>query len=93
MRTAAFLIVLLLFIAYGILSAFWPEQHLAFNAWLSRRNRRQWHQYRAYTTPGLRMERRWSQQTPASLRRIRITGIAFLGMSLWVLWQYLKHSF
>jgi hypothetical protein len=36
------------------------------------------------------MERRWSQQTPANLRRIRVTGIAFIGMGLWVIWEYWK---
>ena len=84
-----FLIPVLL-IAYGALCLFAPDRHLAFNAWLSRRNRRKWHQYRAYTTPGLRMERRWSRPTPANLRRLRETGIAFIGMALWVIWEYWK---
>jgi hypothetical protein len=77
-----------LFVAYGLLCLLAPEKHLAFNAWLSRRGRRKWHEDRAYTTPGLRMERRWSQQTPANLWRIRVTGIAFIGMSLLVIWEY-----
>jgi len=47
-----------------------------------------WHEHRAYTTPDLQMERRWSQQTPSNLWRIRITGIAFIGMSLLVMWEY-----
>ena len=49
-----------------------------------------WHEHRAYTTPDLRMERRWSQQTPANLWRLRVTGIAFIGAALWVMWEYWK---
>ena len=79
----------LLFLAYGVLCVLAPQKHLAFNAWWNRRARRTWHEQRAYTTPCLRMERRSSQQTPANLWRIRITGIAFIGMSLSVMWMYL----
>jgi hypothetical protein len=84
----AFFLVLLLFFAYGVLCLLAPEKHLAFNAWLNRRGRRKWHERRAYTTPYLRMQRRGSQQTPANLWGIRTTGIAFIGMSLWVMWEY-----
>ena len=84
----AFLLAPLLLIAYGALCLLAPEKHLAFNAWLNRRSRMKWHKHRAYTTPGLRMERRWSQLTPANLRRIRVTGIAFACMGLWIIWEY-----
>ena len=82
------LIVLLLFLAYGVFCFFAPAKHLAFNAWLNRRGRRKWHEQRAYTTPHLRMQRRWSQRTPANLWGIRVTGIAFIGTSLWFMWEY-----
>ena len=36
------------------------------------------------------MPTRWSQQTPANLWGIRLTGIASIGMSLWVMWEYLR---
>jgi hypothetical protein len=85
--TALFL-GLLLFLAYGLLCVLAPEKHLAFNAWWNGRRRMKWHEHRAYTTPDLQMERRWSQQTPSNLWRIRITGIAFIGMSLLVMWEY-----
>jgi hypothetical protein len=75
----------LLFLAYGLLCLLAPEKHLAFNAWLNRHARRKWHEQRAYTTPHLRMQRRWSQQTPANLRRLRVTGIAFIVFALWVM--------
>lgn len=78
----------LLFLAYGALCLLAPEKHLALNAWLNRRGRRKWREQRAYTTPHLRMQRRWSQRTPANLWRLRITGIAFIGGALWVMWQY-----
>ena len=84
----AFLLAPLLLIAYGALCLLAPEKHLAFNAWLNRRSRMKWHEHRAYTAPGLRMERRWSQLTPANLRRIRVTGIAFACMGLWIIWEY-----
>jgi hypothetical protein len=84
----AFFLGLLLFLAYGVLCLLAPEKHLAFNAWFSRRRRRKWREQRAYTTPDLRMERRWSQQTPANLWRIRVTGIAFIGMSLCLISEY-----
>ena len=48
------------------------------------------HEQRAYATPHLRMQRRWSQQTRANLWRLRITGIAFMGGCLWVIWDYWK---
>jgi hypothetical protein len=80
----------LLFLAYGVLCLVAPEKHLAFNAWWNRRRRRAWHETRDYTTPGLRMERRWSQQTNANLWRLRVTGIAFIGCALWVIWEYWK---
>jgi hypothetical protein len=83
-----FSIVPLLLLAYGLLCLFAPEKHLAFNAWLNRRGRRKWHEQRAYTTPYLRMQRRWSQQTPANLWGMRMTGIACIAMSLWVIWEY-----
>jgi hypothetical protein len=83
-----FFLIPLLFLAYGVLCLLAPEKHLAFNAWLNRRRRKIWHEHRAYTTPDLRMERRWSQQTPANLWRLRITGIAFISTSLWVIWAY-----
>ena len=86
----AFYLGLMMFLAYGVLCLLAPEKHLAFNAWLNRRGRKKWHGQRAYTTPYLRMQRRWSQQTPANLWRIRATGIAFIGMSLWVMWEYWK---
>lgn len=76
------------FLAYGVLRLLAPEKHLAFNAWFSRWRRRKWHEHRAYTTLGLRMERRESQQTPANLWRSRVTGIAFIGGALWVMWEY-----
>lgn len=82
----AFFLVLLLFFAYGVLCLLAPAKHLAFSACLNRRGRRKWHEGRAYTTPYLRMQRRWSQQTPSNLWGIRATGIAFIGMSLWVMW-------
>lgn len=85
-----FLIGLLLFLAYGVLCLLAPEKHLAFNSWWSRRRRREWHKHRAYTTPDLRMARRESQQTPANLWRIRVTGIGFVGMALWAMWEYWK---
>lgn len=69
-----FLIVLLLFLAYGVFYLFAPAKHLAFNSWLNRLGRRKWHEQRAYTTPYLRMQRRWSQRTPANLWKIRVTG-------------------
>ena len=68
----------LFLLGYGLLCLLAPEKHLAFNAWLNRRRRKMWHEHRAYTTPDLRMERRWSQQTPANLWRLRITGIILL---------------
>ena len=80
--TALFLVLLLL-LAYGVLCVLAPAKHLALNAWLNRRGRKQWHEERAYTTPYLRLQRRWNQQTPGNLWRLRITGIAFIGMSLW----------
>jgi hypothetical protein len=83
-----FFLVPLLFLAYGVLCLLAPEKHLAFNARWNRRRRRKWHEHRAYTTPDLRMERRWSQQTPANLRRLRVTGIAFIGGAFWVMWEY-----
>jgi len=86
----AFFLMVLAFFAYGVLCAFFPEKHLGFNAWLNRKRRREWHKYRAYTPAGLRMERRWSQQTPANLWGMRITGIAFIAGGLWVLWEYWK---
>jgi hypothetical protein len=78
----------LLFLAYGLLCLLAPEKHLAFNAWWNRRGRRKWHEQRAYTTPHLRMQRRWSQQTSANLWRLRVTGIAFIIGALWVMWEY-----
>jgi hypothetical protein len=87
---AVFFFAPLFFLAYGTLCLLAPEKHLAFNAWLNRRRRRQWHKQRAYTTPGLRMERRWSQQTPANLWRMRVAGIAFISMGLWVIREYWK---
>ena len=84
----SFLIVLLLFLAYGVFCIFATAKHLAFNAWLNRRGRKKWHEQRAYTTPYLRMQRRWSQRTAANLWGIRVTGIGFIGMSLWVIWEY-----
>ena len=83
-----FFLGLLFFLAYGLLCLLAPEKHLAFNAWWNRRRRRKWREHRAYTTTGLRMERRWSQQTPANLWGIRITGIGFIGGCLWVIWEY-----
>jgi hypothetical protein len=83
-----FVLVSALLIAYGVLCLFVPDKHLAFNAWMSRRNRKKWHEHRAYTTPGLRMERRWSQQTPANLHRVQMTGMAFIGVGLWIIWEY-----
>lgn len=84
---AAFL-VLLLFLAYGVLCLLAPAKHLAFNAWFNRRGRKKWHEDRAYTTPYLRMQRRWSQQTPANLWRLRVNGIVFIALSLWGMWEY-----
>jgi hypothetical protein len=81
-------LVLLMFLAYGLLCLLAPEKHLGFSAWLNRRARRNWHEQRAYTTPHLRMQRRWSQQTPASLRRMRLTGIAIIGVSLCGIWEF-----
>jgi len=78
----------LLFLAYGFLYLLAPAKHLAFNAWLNRRGGRKWHEQRAYRTPHLRIQRRWSQQTPANLRRLRVTGIVFIGGALWVMWEY-----
>lgn len=86
----ALFVALLIFLAYGLLCLFAPEKHLAFNAWLNLRDRRRWREQRAYTTPYLRMQRRWSQQTPANLWRMRVTGIAFIGMSLLAIWEYWK---
>ena|SRR5215469_4948693 len=63
----------LLLVAYRLLCLLAPEKHLAFNAWLNRRGRRKWHEQRAYTTPHLRIQRRWNQQTPANLWRLRLT--------------------
>lgn len=83
-----FFIVLLLFLAYGVFCLFAPAKHLAFNAWLNRRGRKKWHEQRAYTTPHLRMQRRWSQQTPANLWGVRVTGIGFIGTCLWIMWEY-----
>ena len=83
-----FFLVVLLFLSYGVLCITAPAKHLAFSAWLNRRGRKKWHEQRAYTTPHLRMQRRWSQRTSANLLRIRLTGIAFIGMSLWVTWEY-----
>lgn len=83
-----FLIALLLLLAYGVFCLFAPAKHLAFNAWLNRRGRRKWHEQRTYTTPYLRIQRRWSQQTPANLWGIRVTGIACIGISVWVMWEY-----
>jgi hypothetical protein len=85
-----FILGLLLFFAYGVLCLFAPAKHLAFNAWLNRRGRRAWHEQRAYTTPHLRMQRRWSQKTRSNLRAMRATGIGFIGMSLWGIWEYWK---
>lgn len=85
-----FFLAPLLFLAYGLLCVLAPQKHLAFNAWWNRRRRRAWHEQRAYTTPDLRMERRWSQQTPANLWRLRLTGLAFIGGALWVMWEYWK---
>jgi hypothetical protein len=84
----AFFLGLPLLLAYGVLCILAPEKHLAFNAWLNRQGRRKWHENRAYTTPHLRLQRRWSQQTVGNLWRIRVTGIACIGMSLWVIWEY-----
>lgn len=81
-----FFVVQLLVLAFGIFCLFAPVKYLEFAAWLNRRSRRSWHEHRGYTTPGLRMERRWSQQTPANLWRIRMTGVAFVAMSLFVMW-------
>jgi hypothetical protein len=78
----------LLLVAYGLLCLFAPEKHLAFNAWLNRWGRRKWHEQRAYTTPYLRMHRRWSQQTPANLWGMRVSGIAFIAMGVLVIWEY-----
>jgi hypothetical protein len=80
---------LLMFLAYGVFCVLAPEKHLALNAWWSRR-RREWHKHRVYTTPDLRMERRQSQQTPANLWRIRVTGIGFLVIALWGMWAIWK---
>ena len=85
---AVFLLGSLLFLAYGLLCLLAPEKHLAFNAWWNRRRRKKWHEHRGYTTPDLRMERRWSQQTPANRLRLRVTGIAFIGAASWVIWEY-----
>jgi hypothetical protein len=38
--------------------------------------------------PDLRMERRWSQRTPANLWRLRVTGIALIGAALWVMSEF-----
>jgi hypothetical protein len=84
----AFFPALLLFLAYGVLCVLAPAKHLAFNAWLNRWSRRKWHEQRAYTTTHLRMQRRWSQQTPGNLWRIRLTGVACVSMFLWVIWEY-----
>lgn len=63
-----FLIVLLVFLAYEVFCVFAsPAKHLAFNAWMNRRGRRKWQEQSTYTTPYLRMQRRRSQRTPASL--------------------------
>ena len=83
-----FFLVPLLFLAYGVLCLIAPDKYLAFNAWLNRRRRRQWHELRAYTTPDLRMGRRWSQRTRANLWRLRLTGIAFIVGAVWVVWEY-----
>jgi hypothetical protein len=85
-------VFVLLFLAYGALCLLAPAKHLAFNAWLSRRGRRKWHEHRVYMTLHFRMQRRWSQQTPANLWGLRVTGIAFIGMSLWVMWEYWSPS-
>lgn len=83
-----FFLVWLLFLAYGVLCLLAPKKHLAFNARWNQMRRRKWHGHRAYTTPDLRMERRWSQQTPANLWRLRVTGVAFIGVALWVMWHW-----
>lgn len=85
-----FFLGFVLFLAYGLLCLLAPEKHLAFNAWLNRRGRRKWHEQRAYTTPHLRLQRRWSQQTRASLWRLRVTGIAFIVGAVWIIWEYLR---
>ena len=78
----------LLLLAYGLLCLFAPEKHLAFNARLNRWGRRKWHEQRAYTTPYLRTQRRWSQQMPANLWGMRVSGITFIAMGVWVIWEY-----
>jgi hypothetical protein len=85
-----FFLGFVLFLAYGLLCLLAPEKHLAFNAWLNGRGRRKWHEQRAYTTPHLRLQRRWSQQTRANLWRLRVTGIAFIVGAVWIIWEYLR---
>lgn len=83
-----FFIVLVLFLAYGVFCLVAAEKHLALNSWWNRQGRKEWHEDRAYTPLHLRLQRRWSQKTPANLWGIRITGIWFIGMSLWAIWWY-----
>jgi hypothetical protein len=87
---SAYFLGLVMFLAYGLFCLLAPQKHLRFNAWWSRQRRREWHKARAYTTPFMREERRRSQQTPANLWRIRVTGIGFVGMTLWGVWEYFK---
>ena len=90
---SAYFLGLLMFLAYGVFCLLAPEKHLALYAWLDRRGRKEWHKTRAYTTPYMRMYRRWSQRTPANLRRIRWTGIACIGMVLYAMWEYWRIRF
>jgi hypothetical protein len=41
-----FVLVPLLFLAYGALCLIAPDKHLAFNAWVNLRRRRKWHELR-----------------------------------------------
>src|ERR1700694_2853936 len=46
---------------------------------------------RGHMPSACELERRWSQQTPANLRRLHLTGIAFIGGALWVIWELLEN--
>jgi len=83
-----FFVATLLLLAYGLLCLVAPEKHLAVNARWNRWRRKKWHEHRDYTPLYLRVERRWSQRTPANLWGLRLTGIGFIGGALWVIWEY-----
>ena len=82
------LIFFAVLLACALICIIAPERYLAFNRRWNREVRERFH--RVYTTPGERMARRYTQDTPANIRRVRIVGLIIAAALVGVLWGLWK---